>query len=229
LHRYWPACRSRRNFGQSVKTLIETANVHHARWVMFTETCYHFPQSAYTQTCSVLIVETEHRYEYSTAIVRHPSTDDSPKPMVDRSYTSRPPRWRAYPQRREEAGPLERTYLLLARVPMAGAARLSIGRQLRHERVAAAVPGGVEGARGCGVVGGLGESRHVGPSASVHRDVPASIETRSPEEGGVVEPRVDHQRVARVVCSHSKPIVTIPLQLCSGSPPVRACLRSAGS
>jgi hypothetical protein len=28
----------RRNFGQSVKTLIETANVHHARWVMFTET-----------------------------------------------------------------------------------------------------------------------------------------------------------------------------------------------
>ena len=32
----------RRNFGQSVKTLIETANVHHARWVMFTETRCHF-------------------------------------------------------------------------------------------------------------------------------------------------------------------------------------------
>src|SRR5215212_2025968 len=28
----------RRYFGQSDKTLIETANVHHARWVIFTET-----------------------------------------------------------------------------------------------------------------------------------------------------------------------------------------------
>jgi hypothetical protein len=33
----------RRNFGQSVKTLIETANVHHARWVMFTETRCQIP------------------------------------------------------------------------------------------------------------------------------------------------------------------------------------------
>src|SRR5215218_10288917 len=28
----------RRYFGQSDKPLVETANVHHARWVMFTET-----------------------------------------------------------------------------------------------------------------------------------------------------------------------------------------------
>src|SRR5215212_11826389 len=71
--------------------------------------------------------------------------------------------------RREEAGPLlRRPASLVARAPMAGA-RLSTGWQLRHEGFTVAVEGSVEGARGSGVVGGLGEPRHVRP-ALPHRD-----------------------------------------------------------
>src|SRR3954453_8883175 len=78
--------------------------------------------------------------------------------------------------RRQEAGPLlRRPASLVARAPMAGA-RLSTGWQLRHEGFTVAVEGGIEGARGSGVVGGLGEPRHVRP-ALPHRDALARIAT----------------------------------------------------
>src|SRR5215208_3052051 len=99
---------------------------------------------------------------------------------------------------REEVGPIEGPTSLLAlahRCPERG----STGWQFRHEGVLVAVEGSVEGAWGRRVVGGEGEPRHVGPAPSVHRDVEALIATRAPKEGGVIEPGVDDERIARVV------------------------------
>src|SRR5215217_2538157 len=86
---------------------------------------------------------------------------------------------------------------------MAEAARLSTGWQLRHEGVSVAVEGGIEGAWGGGVVGGVGGPRHVGVVPS-HRDVVAPIVTGSPKESGVVKRRargveLRHERVSTAV------------------------------
>jgi hypothetical protein len=119
------------------------------------------------------------------------------------------PHWWPYRDGRRQA-PLRRPASLLSRTrcPERGLS----GWQLRHEGVPIAVEGGVEGARGGGVVGGGRVPSHVGPALS-HGDAKALIEIRPPEEGGVIEPRVDDQRVARVVCTHRKPVAAIPLQL----------------
>jgi hypothetical protein len=61
--------------------------------------------------------------------------------------------------------------------------RSSTGWQLRNEGILIAVEGGVEGAGGGRLVGGLGEPRDVGPAKS-HRDANASINPISPQEGG---------------------------------------------
>src|SRR5215208_1495838 len=37
-------------FGQSDKPLLETANVHHRRWVMFTETRWYYPNATDLRT-----------------------------------------------------------------------------------------------------------------------------------------------------------------------------------
>src|SRR3712207_2239720 len=60
--------------------------------------------------------------------------------------------------------------------------RGSTGWQLRHKRIVPAVVGGVKGSRGGGVVVGVGLSRHVSLTNSVHRYAVALIETRSAQE-----------------------------------------------